>query len=236
MAVNRIFKPGIEKLKSSTRFRILALVLIVFLAGLGGIYWPWHSRTTWDPALIKTSVQLDYPANFNYRQTLNNCGSYSTAAAIRALTGRDFSAEAVVTDMPWRVPNRLTFPWGPEQYLHRNNFQVETPSLNYIPDTERLSIVRERLSQAKPVIILIDNTGYQHYVTLLGFDIEADLFYVYDAVHIRGENGLTVDDNGLAPGNRSWSSAELSRHWDGGGVLGVYRWYAIVVSNSKSDS
>jgi len=61
---------------------------------------------------VDQQVLTQCPSHWNYYQSLNNCGSYATAAAIRALDQRDVSSEEVVAEMAFRLPDRFTHPWG----------------------------------------------------------------------------------------------------------------------------
>ena len=44
------------------------------------------------------------------------------------------------------------------------------------------------------------------------------------------QEGLTIDENGINPGNTSMTQEELLEFWSQGGMYGVYNWYAIINS------
>ncbi len=85
-----------------------------------------------------------------------------------------------------------------ENQLKENGISVEIPeNIKRLSDNERVSFLHERLSAGKPIIILGERDGYEHYITLLGFDSKKDVFYVYDSFFPKGKTGLTVDNERL---------------------------------------
>jgi len=177
-------------------------------------------------------VALNYPSAFNYLQTGTTCGPYSVAAVARVLGKNDISSEKVAATISYQIPRYGTHPLGIEQALREMDFIPESFRLHdaSITDSERIAFLRSNLSAGQPIILLGEKKGVQHYLTLVGFHFEDKEFYVYDSWHDAGESGLTVDDNGVLPGNRTLSEEELLDFWSGGGVYGFYTWYAVVVS------
>jgi hypothetical protein len=45
-----------------------------------------------DTTAIKEIAFIDYPVEFNYRQTKNDCGPFSVAAVVRALAGKNIKS------------------------------------------------------------------------------------------------------------------------------------------------
>ncbi len=78
------------------------------------------------------------------------------------------------------------------------------------------------------------NERVLHYVTVLGYDRNADTFAIYDSWHPQGSDGLTLDNNGTQPGNRELLRDDLLDFWRGGGVGPFYRWYGIAVVPSQA--
>jgi hypothetical protein len=176
-----------------------------------------------DKSQIKTTSLIDYPSKFNYRQTVNDCGAFNTAAVVRALKKEEIDSQVFAEEIGWRLPNKYTLPWGLEEQLEENGIVIEKPNLKSLPDEEKILFLQQQLSQGKPIIILGETNGFEHYITIFGFDASKDEFYIYDSLHDK-------DDNADSPGNRTFSSEELLDFWRGGGMYGMYKWYVIVAS------
>ncbi len=175
---------------------------------------------------------LPYPADANYRQTRNNCGPYSAAAAIRALDGKDsISSEDAVAKMPMRVPGYFTMPQGISAFLRSRGFTAEIDDVSRLEQEAKTKFLQEKLAASRAVILLVGRSLMtQHYITLLGYDRPRGVFFVYNPALAAGkEKGQTIDSNGAEAGNVTMSTADLFDYWKGGGVFGFYRWTALVV-------
>lgn len=183
-----------------------------------------------DQSKLMASALIPYSSEYNFRQTINDCGPFNVAAMVRALTGEAVDSAEFAETIGWRLPNKYTLPWGMEKQLKENEVIVLIPNVKDLLDSEKLNYLRSELSQKHPIIVLGQQENYEHYITLLGFDKAADEFYVYDSLFEKKEEGFTKDENGELPGNRTLSSELLLKFWRGGGMYGVYEWYAIVGS------
>lgn len=186
-----------------------------------------------DKNQIETLSLIDYPSEFNYRQTANDCGPYNTAAVVRALKKTEVGSQTFAEEIGWRLPNEYTLPWGLEEQLEENGVTIEKPNLRFLSDEKKILFLQQRLSQERPVIVLGERDGFEHYITLFGFDSSKDEFYVYDSLNDKDPiiDGLTKDDNANLPGNRTLTSKDLLDFWRGGGMYGLYKWYAIVADD-----
>jgi len=204
------------------------LILIVLLVG----FLIYFTVSNLPPQInfesVKASSVIDYVSEDNFRQTGNDCGPYNVAAVVRAVTGEEVSSAEFAEDIGWRLPNDYTLPWGLESQLKNHGVAVETPNVSGFSDKNKISFLKERLSNNHPLIILGERDNYEHYITLFGFD--GDEFYAYDSLYTEDENGLTIDANGELPGNRTYSKDELIEFWSGGGMYGLYNWFVIVAS------
>ena len=192
--------------------------------------WIGNTPTRFDENKITVSSAIEYSQKFNYRQTVNDCGPFNVAAAVRALKKEEVSSAEFAKNIEWRLPNRYTLPWGMEKQLKENGIAVEIPNIKVLSDEEKILLLQERLSQRKPAIVLGERDNYEHYITIFGFDSTKGEFNVYDSLFEKGNNGFTIDKNGSLPGNRNFTSAELLNFWRGGGMYGLYNWYAIIAS------
>lgn len=208
----------------------MVIIVIILLAFATYFYWQSKKAPVIKANEIKKSVSIDYPSKYNFRQTVLHCGPFSVSAVIRAVKKEEADSAEVVSGMKWRIPRMGYHPWGLERALKEKGVQVETPYLNSLTDEQRIQFLKAHLSQQRPIILLGEKNGVQHYMTLLGFDSNQDEFYFYDSWYNKADLGLTEDDNGDLPGNRTLNTAELLDFWNKGGVLGFYKWYAIVTS------
>lgn len=177
-----------------------------------------------------------YPSQYNYRQTVNDCGPFAVAAVVRALTQENVSSAEFAQEIQWRLPNKYTLPRGLEEQLKEHNIKIKTPEVHSLAEDQKIAYLRQELSQNHPLIILGERTEfvgtpYEHYIVLLGFDEGKNEFYVYDPFYTKGNANLTQDANGALPGNRTYSSEALLDFWSKGGLYGLYEWYVIAASN-----
>lgn len=207
------------------------IILGVLIISVSGLYiWTNSKDPSIDKSKISGSSVIDYSSEYNYRQSINDCGPFNVAAVVRALSEKEISSAEFAKNIKWRLPNKYTLPWGMEKQLKENGITVEIPNINALSDEEKILFLQERLSQGKPVIILGARDNYEHYITILGFNSDKNEFYAYDSLFEKGEEGFTIDENDSLPGNRNFTSEELLNFWRGGGMYGFYNWYAIVAS------
>lgn len=209
---------------------IAGIVVLLLIAAL--VFLLKRSPAQLDEEATFVAATIPYAPEFNYRQTVNDCGPFNTAAVVRALTEREVSSAQFAEDIGWRLRNNYTIPIGLEMQLKANGLNVEVPNMEPLMDEEKIVYLKQELSNGHPIIVLGARDGFEHYITLLGFDSEKDEFYFYDSFFDKDESksGHTIDTNGDAPGNRIYSSKELLEFWRGGGMYGLYEWYAIVAS------
>ncbi len=203
---------------------LLGLLIVTFI-----IYRP--QPPALDEGQIAQSFSFDYPVDYHYRQTINDCGPFNVAAVVRILTEENVDSALFAQEIGWRLPNKYTLPWGMEKQLKENELTIETPNLKPFNDKQRLNYLYQTLSHQKPIILLGEREGYEHYITLLGFERTKGEFYAYDSLMPEGDPGLTIDQNGSGPGNRSYDQKDLLDFWRGGGMYGQYQWYALVAAN-----
>ena len=207
--------------------RILGFIFVIALIGLF-LLRPRTDVPEMDISKILDKWIIDYPQEFHFLQTENDCGPFNVAAVTRTLNSEEVSSAEFAKNIGWRMPNNYTMPWGLEEQLKDNGIPIEIPNLPVFTDEERLNFLHERMSQGKLVIILGEKDEIQHYLSVFGFNRNKDEFYVYDSLIEEGDPGLTIDENGSLPGNRTFSSDELLEFWGKGGMYGKFIWYAIV--------
>jgi len=213
-------------MKLKFKFLIIFGLLIVIVAAIN--FWPDKKAPEIDVSKVSDSIIIDYQSEFNYLQTVNDCGPFNVAAVVRSLTKKEVSSAEFSKNIGWRMPNDYTLPWGLEKQLKDNDIKIEIPNLKALSDEDRIVFLRERLSQGKPVIILGERDTIEHFITIFGFNSKKDEFYVYDSLFEKGKEGFTIVDNASLPGNRNYTSEALLNFWRGGGMHGKFIWYAIV--------
>lgn len=214
-------------IKNTVIFLIITTVIIITVFSFS------DAPPTIDRNQIKNTFLIDYPSKFNYRQTVNDCGPFNTAAVVRALKKKEVDSEDFAEKIGWRLPNKYTLPWGIEKQLEENDIVIEKPDLKTLSDDEKILFLQQQLSQGKPIIILGERNNFEHYITIFGFNSSKDEFYIYDSLYDKkqeSEDGMTKDDNADLPGNRTFSPEELLGFWQDGGMYGIYDWYALVTS------
>ena len=174
---------------------------------------------------IPSEIILSYKTEWNFRQSKNACGPYSAAAVIRQLTNNDASSETISHETPWRY-HGYTLPSGVANVIRKNGLSADE-FISAGSDEDKILWLHSQIAQQKPVIILGRKNGRLHYVTLLGY--QQDRFNVYDSLEEKGATEMTIDKNDSLPGNINWTDDELLAFWSQGGLLGLYRYYAIVV-------
>jgi len=218
-----------EKTKLILKPRILVIFVIITVLVL---YITGTTTPTIDRGQIKSSSLISYQTEFNYRQTANDCGPFNVAAVVRALKNKGVDSNQFANEIKWRLPNEYTLPRGLKKQLKQNKITVEIPNLKVLSDEDKIHLLRQQLSQGKPIIILGEINGYEHYITIFGFDASKNEFYVYDSAHDADDAilELTKDDNSSLPGNKTLLTIELLDFWRNGGMYGIYNWYAIIAS------
>ncbi len=207
----------------------VGLMILIIVIGIMMIQ---GNKPQIDQNLIKESALITYPAQYNYRQTGNDCGPFNVAAVVRALKKEDVDSTSFAQKIGWRLPNKYTLPWGLENQLKENGIKVEKPHFNLLTDDEKITLVQQHLSVGKPIIILGERENYEHYLTLLGFNASADEYYIYDSLQTASpdQQGITTDKNGQLPGNATLTASELLNFWRGSGMYGLWKWYGLVTS------
>lgn len=205
----------------------------IIIAGIATIFLAYgflNTKPKIDTTVIKEISYLEYPSEYNYRQTVNDCGPFNVAAVARIFTKEDVNSASFAEEISWRLPNNYTLPWGLEAQLKSNDIAVQKPNFKLLEDSEKLALIQENLSLNKPLIILGERDNYEHYITLLGFDSNIDEYYIYDSLREASldQPNMTIDENGALPGNTTINSDELLNFWRGGGMYGFWEWYGLV--------
>lgn len=175
-----------------------------------------------------TFVTVNTAVDFTQRQGYNECGPFNIALAIQALTDSTEGTQDIVTRVPLRFYRGYTPPQGLTATLSSLDIKTREYALSGSTDQERLTFLANTIANGSPVVLLGVDHGVQHYITVYGYTEKA--FHVYDPAYEPAGDRSTLDDNGSLPGNRILTDDELLSFWSQGGVLGLYEWYALVLS------
>ncbi len=152
---------------------------------------------------ILNSYKIEINPSIQIRQRLNQCGPASAMAVINAYTGMIIPLEKINSEMGSRLGNNMTYPWGITDYLKTYNIKSSLKFLTFRSDESRLTYLKRNISENKQIIMLNDLNDILHYFTILGYNSENE-FYIYDSmqpVDPASNNRITIDTNGMAPGN-----------------------------------
>lgn len=133
---------------------------------------------------------LKWERVLNRTQTLSSCGPYSTRVFIYEKTGEIIDPELINREMPCRIKNGLTLPWGIVRYLRHHDLRASVYLFILCDNGYYINWIKNRIDRNDPVIVTLGRS--RHYVTVVGY--ENDEAYVYDPAWF--------GNNGNAPGNR----------------------------------
>lgn len=207
---------------------LMGILIVLF----GYLFFGLSTKPKIDATNIKESALIEYPTEYNYRQSKNDCGPFNVAAVVRALTGKNVDSPTFAEEIGWRLPNKYTLPWGLEGQLKAHDVHIKKPNFKLLTDDEKITLIREYLSIGRPIIILGQQDNYEHYITILGFNSDKDQYYIYDSLQASSseQQDMTTDENATLPGNKIMKSQELLGFWRGGGMYGLWEWYGLVAS------
>jgi hypothetical protein len=190
--------------------------------------------------LFKTKIG-SFPSTFSltlnplnhFRQSLNNCGSYSVAGVLNVFDDKLVEPEDIASSISFKIKDRLTFPLGLEWMLKDKNMEIENHNVIGLDNQNKIDFLKSQLSSGKAGILLVklpnSDWYYLHYITILGYS-ETE-FYIYDSLAPRSPNDskYTKDLNGDNPGNKSIEALELIKIWDAGNILNYPKNYNLFV-------
>lgn len=216
------------------RNTVLLLVIVVFALEFLRVFPSlWFSSFSNKDGVSVAEYGLTMDENLFYRQTYNNCGSYSVMAVRNILVHDELDPEMLAKEMKWRIIKNLTFPQGVVSLLYKYDIRTKEYTLWAKSDADKASFLRTQILHGKPVILLIKAHGVLHYVTVLGYDKEG--FMLYDSMQEKSlENSrFTIKDERASVGNTWLSTEELVSLWNKGGVKFAFRNWCIVCNVKK---
>jgi hypothetical protein len=223
------------KLNFLSKCQLASIVCIVTLIGGGILYSPFLLSSIQKPTLksFPDSFSLTLNPLNHFRQSLNNCGSYSVAGVLNVFDDKLVDPEKIADNIYFKIKDRLTFPLGLEWMLKDKKMDIETNNVIEMGYKDKVNYLKSQLSSGKAGILLVkvpnSDWYYLHYITVLGYN-ETE-FYIYDSLAPRNSNDskYTIDLNGDNPGNKSIEALELIKIWDAGNILNYPKNYNLFV-------
>jgi hypothetical protein len=162
---------------------------------------PYNFRQT-ESSLSEYSLKWD--STLNKKQSRNSCGSYSSMAFLYEVADSVYDPEYINSNMPSKMKNNYTFPWGVTTFMKRQGVKTRIYWFGLFNDEYRIRWIKNNIEKGVPVILIVGNKRYLHYITILGYS--GNNFYIYDS-------NLASDENGDLAGNTSKSIEELFTWW-----------------------
>ncbi len=186
------------------RKTLIVIAIFVIFFSLCFVFSPFRLPLVFSNNSKTASKQLNWQAELNKKQSYNSCASYSTMAYLFAKKGMIADPELINKNISGKMSNNYTYPWGITRYLGKNKIKAKIYYHGLLSDKNRLAWIETKINQDRPVIILIGDRTYLHYITVLGYQDKT--FQIYDSM----EDG---DQNGELAGNKTISKNELLKKW-----------------------
>ncbi len=172
----------------------------------------WWSRS----AVITNSKSVEHD-----RQSWVECSSFSLYAA-SVLLEKDIWSSSDIRDELWP---KFSFWILPPSFQYVINKYFDASRIEKNLDWIRSAIVYDR-----PVIVLVEHQWYQHYFTIVWFDLDKDERYLYDSLAPREDEIYTTDLNSENPGNYSLWSKELLEKRDAWGKYWLWEMWGVALT------
>lgn len=144
---------------------------------------------------------FQWNSTLNVRQAGNTCGAFSARAVHYLTTGAIEDPYAIYGSFSGKMPNGYVFPWSITRYLSTKSAKYRVFNFWMLSESSQVNWIKQKLSRNKPVIAIVGNTRYLHYITILGY--MPDGFLVYDSQ-------ILGDLNYESPGNITISASGLT--------------------------
>jgi hypothetical protein len=143
-------------------------------------------------ALSGNGYSFSWNSKLNVKQKANTCGAFSSMAVKYIKTGKIEDPYIIYESFRNKMPNGYIYPWSITRYLSDKTTRYRIYNFWLIGRKSQAKWIENKLNEKKPVIAIIGNNKYLHYITIVGYRI--GFFYVYDS-EING------DLNGSESGN-----------------------------------
>jgi len=149
---------------------------------------------------VEKVSQGKWSDDINLFQKGNTCGAHALMAFQFSLLGVKEDPYIIYGKIKEKLGNGYIYPWGLTRYLKTKGIKSKVNYLGFLTNSKRTIWLKNKINKNNPVIVIIGNSKYLHYISLLGYD--ENLFSVYDSL-VKG------DLNGIKAGNIDLIYADL---------------------------
>lgn len=182
---------------------VLVIVLLLTICILRNLTFkiPFNTRKR---EVILPVYSLKWSSSLNKKQSYNSCASYSSMAFQYVVSDTVFDPEFINSAITGKMRNNSTYPWGVTTYLKKQGINTKIFWFGLFGYNSRANWIKHRIETGVPVILIVGNRKYLHYIAILGYS--KTCFYIYDPA-------LAIDENGDQVGNISKSIDEVLVWW-----------------------
>jgi len=173
---------------------------------------------------LRSAVVQNVDEIENYRQSWVECSSFAVHAAASIIDTNLWSPSEIWSEL-WPKFSFWILPLSLQSYIkkHLGVYKIQW-------DIEALTA---SVALGYPVILLVEHQWYQHYFTVVWFDLDQDERYIYDSLVPRVDDVFTEDLNDTDPGNYSLSSDELMEKWNNGWRYGLWEMWGVALAKKS---
>jgi hypothetical protein len=155
--------------------------------------------------MFKHEYSLTWAQSLNKKQSYNSCASYSSMAFLYVVSDTIFDPEFINSTITGKMRNNYTYPWGVTTFLKKQGISSNIFWFGAFDSNFKVNWIKQRIEKGTPVILIVGNRKYLHYITVLGFS-ETN-FFIYDP-------NLSLDKNGDQVGNLSMPIEYVLTWWN----------------------
>jgi hypothetical protein len=139
---------------------------------------------------VSSTKQLKWSNEINLLQKGNTCGAHSVMAIQYIINGTKENPYSIYDKIDEKLGNGYLYPWGLTRYLKSKGIKYKVNYLGFLNKRNRVDFLKRKISGNNPVIVVVGNEKYLHYVSVVGYDSIS--FFVYDSLVKDDMNGLYV--------------------------------------------
>jgi hypothetical protein len=187
---------------------LVITVIILVLAVIFGLKIP-----TIPNSEHSTEKHLSWDSSRNITQTGNTCSAHATMAYLYVQTKQKLDPNTIYSTMPYKMKNGYVYPWSINSITKSNGSETSIYFLGNSNDDKRTNWICSSIEKGNPVILVVGNEKYLHYITVLGY--RNDIYNIYDS-------NSKVDQNSQLEGNVSIKKKDLYKWWKAASFMGIH--------------
>jgi hypothetical protein len=133
--------------------------------------------------------------------------------AIMFLYGKGKKDPYQIYDGYKKLKNGDVLPFEIVKYLRKNGIKTNVKNFCLLNKNQKKEWIKQEIGNNKPVIIIIGNKKYLHYITVVGYNENA--FCIYDS-------RISDDINGNNPGNIDINTNDVIKVMDSAVFKGIH--------------